>query len=267
MSKNTVLIKDLYDHFNRSFGPDSTNFLYLTSEVQTIVDACLNCLLQGVHPIFVLHHSALQTLINETSFNFFDFDCPDAKTSFSLDSSQEDKESLKSKIELVLSEQSFFVSCKFFSYSENTCKDYAYANVVKSPTCSSSSVESHSCSHVLAQAVCPFYQADQELFTKHFFTNEDKEYFYTSYITRYKDGTRLIHIFNQEEDLLTQLSYSLEDFNKIDISSLKNEISDIVTEIYQNSFLKQNTQTSFQDSFEHSQNPEESQSYILSLIN
>jgi hypothetical protein len=251
-----ISIKELRDLFKQKV--DSASFF--DPRTCQIIDACSRSLEKGIHPAFVIQSSALEELAQSTGFNFYSYNCDDALSSFTpVDN--------RSKLQITL-EQVPNVSCKHYSFFDNLSYDYPYANNVLHPTCSNESLNSSTCLFPSSQYNCPLYNPDQSLFTKHIYSADENglEYSYTSYITRQIDGTMLIHIFDSQDNLIQELSYSLSSFKDIQISDLKEEITKIVTYVYENSFMKENSDVDLIDDF-NEKSSDSSVSYVLSLIN
>jgi hypothetical protein len=256
-------IPKLLEYFRKKYGPETNRYANLDSDCRDIVDACINCLVNNVHPVNAISSIALNHLKNYTSFDFNEYTCKDSYDSFfTADVTVEEQPVSISLKEFVPSN----ACCKYYSFENNISQEYAYANLVNSPTCSNEKINTHFCNYSLFQKKCPFYVADHKIFTTHTLFKDDKEYSYVSYITRTENSNTNISIYDGQENLLNELVYSYSEIAEIGLEKIKDEITSIVSTIHQSAFIDDNPSFDFIDHTTLLKEIDPSNSYISSLI-
>lgn len=131
---------------------------------------------------------------------------------------------------------SYSVCCKNYSYGTNLSTNYPYANNVDMPTCSDSRIPGNTCFAFVRQESCVFYDPDTENFMEVSVSDtEDK---------MYKVRKRRVHspadfkglmnfsVYDQNDSLITVLSYPTDLILNFSSDSFKQEISEVIKQFH-----------------------------------
>jgi hypothetical protein len=150
-------------------------------------------------------------------------------------------------------------ACKNFSCAENISDNYRYANIVPVPTCSHPKNESTIyCGFISKMNVCPLYEPDTKKYTE----IKVLDSVYTVNFSRTKNGNILFDIFDQENNLVNQLSFYADVYNSLDKEDIILDLQKTVETVHQNISTVPSQSVSIP--VELQQKPKGS--YILSLV-
>ena len=157
------------------------------------------------------------------------------------------------------------ISCKSYSCGNNLSKDYEYANSVDFPSCSNPNIIGMHCVSPNECYRCPFYTQDSELFSTYELSYLEDTYSYTVNKYRHVNGNSVYQIFDYQNNLLNELSFSLEDHSAISPEDFNVELKSIVNQLHKNIYFE-NEFSLTESTLEESDSIISKKSYFATLI-
>ena len=253
METSTAII---YNYLEQTYPKDGLLYNSLDEEDKNILEISILCLKKSINPKAVLTDQAFNRLIEFTGIHFelipvdefTSLETLDAPSSFIISLHTINNKQESPKVETQDNLKS--ISCKSYSCGSNLSQNYQFANNVNFATCANSNVPGMYCMYAIAQHECPFNSPDITEYATYNLINDKTIYNYS--VTKYRHiyGDTLFHIYDQDKNLLNELSFTPEVYSSIKPEDLSNEIKSIVTEIHRNIFYKDEfslTQSNSQD--------------------
>lgn len=250
----------IVDYLESTYPKDGLLYASIDQESQDILELAITALKAQVNPKSLLNPIAYQKLQN---FTGVDFDAiPEQEfISFSFDKTNNTQET--SKVDTQDNIKS--IACKSYSCGSVLSENYEFANNVEFATCSNSDINGIYCISSSRQYACPVYVPDTTEYASYDLVHENAVYNYSVLKHRHKYGNIIFHIYNQNKDLLNELSFSIDNYLTINPEDLANEIKSIVTQIHRNIFYKDEFSLA-ESSQNDSSNTVSAKSYIATLI-
>lgn len=252
----TVSIERLRDHVVQNYGPGTPKYIKCDSEGQSLADFAIYFLNKNVNPKDVMGPEAIQSFNKLFKFDFNNYTCNDSVDPKTLlESSQQSSPDTPPSNAI----------CKFYSFGKNLSDNYQFANPADINSCSSDDVPGIHCTVFFEQRICKFFQPDHSLLMTHQFEKDDKVYNYTSYKTRTNMATVVVATYDNDNNLISELSYPISEIPLNFNDSIRSEVSRIVADIHSQSFVESIPLSSLLNN-SNQKLVDPSKSYLLSLI-
>lgn len=257
------ILKDISNYFKGMYlSEDNTLFSFgLTEDQLNLISLTVEICSKGVHPILILSNDGYQELMQITGFDFNKILLDTAKSIISeYPNNISTQEPTLDSVNPIKT-----ISCKSYSCGTNLSVDYEFANPVDFATCSNNNINGMYCIAATQQYRCPFYQQDGETFATYELSHGEDLYTYSVDRYRHVHGHILFTIYDQDRNLLNELTFDSETYSSISKQDFNTELKSIVNEIHKNLFYK--NEFSLVDSTpQETLNVDLTKSYIATLI-
>lgn len=230
-------------HLNATYASDTLYYQALSDYEKDLMGFVLKLVNKNVHPVSYLNPEAYVYLKNFTNIDFdnikFGSNSEQVTLSVPVDIyTVPAKLSIPLKIDITsqLPKQS---ACYYYSCANNLSEEYQFANPVEFATCANKEVDSMYCRVTIDHSRCPSFKPDFIEYAQYVFDHEESQYRYNVIKYRHKYGNHIFHIYDQNNNLLNELTYDFDTYSKINQEDLSNEIKSIVKEIHNNIFYKE----------------------------
>jgi hypothetical protein len=260
-TQNQVL-KEISDYLKSAYLSENSLLSSNLTEAQLhMIELTSEICAKGTHPILILSSTSYEDLMGITGLNFNKILLDTAKSIISeypINTSTQEP-----KVDSVNTNKT--IACVSYSCGKSLSKDYEFANTVEFATCSNKEINGMYCIAANQQYRCPMYKQDSQTFASYELTYAEDTYTYSVDRYRHVHGHTLFAIYDQNRNLLNQLTFDPETYSTISKEDFNLELKSIVNKIHKNLFYK-NEFSLIDSTVEETQNIDLPKSYIATLI-
>lgn len=256
------ILKEFSDYLKTAYLSENSLLSSNLTEAQLyIISFTSEICAKGLHPILILSNDGYEELMQITGLDFNKILLDTAK---SIISEYPTNTSIQEpKLDSVNPNK--VIACQSYSCGTSLSKDYEFANTVDFATCSNKEINGMYCIAANQQYRCPMYKQDSETFASYELSHGEDLYTYSIDRYRHVHGHILFTIYDQDRNLLNQLTFDPETYSSISKEDFNTELKSIVNEIHKNLFYKD--EFSLVDStLQETSNVDLTKSYIATLI-